>query len=247
MTLKEVYWLLAKDMGLKVTYHMVYYWLRRKFRLRYGKPYVVSSKRPVNAEEELRKELEYAVNGLSDFILVFMDETSFRANPSVVRVFDPRWQEVEVDNRRLVLFGGLALNGISVVLKAEKANSRWFSEFLVKLREANGFRPILLVLDNASYHWSAEARSLARYLGIRLAYLPPYSPDLNPIEFLWRDLKRLLAFSSFETIDSLVCDYFIELASSRRYSYAKSWLEKFGDIVEDGISLKVESVLGARA
>lgn len=48
----------------------------------------------------------------------------------------------------------------------------------------------VVVLDNASFHKSEQTRLLIEDRGARLLYLPPYSPDLNPIENYWALLKR---------------------------------------------------------
>jgi putative transposase len=48
----------------------------------------------------------------------------------------------------------------------------------------------VIVLDNASFHKSAQTRQLVEQAGCQLLYLSPYSPDLNPIEKLWANLKR---------------------------------------------------------
>ncbi len=50
--------------------------------------------------------------------------------------------------------------------------------------------PITVVLDNARYQRNKVVQSLAAQLGIRLLYLPPYSPNLNLIERLWGFAKR---------------------------------------------------------
>jgi SPP1 gp7 family putative phage head morphogenesis protein len=47
-----------------------------------------------------------------------------------------------------------------------------------------------MVLDNASFHKSEHTRRLVEHAGCQLLYLPPYSPDLDPIEKLWANLKR---------------------------------------------------------
>jgi transposase len=46
-----------------------------------------------------------------------------------------------------------------------------------------------LILDNASFHKSAESRKLVEKAGCKLMFLPPYSPDLNPIEKYWANMK----------------------------------------------------------
>ena len=51
-------------------------------------------------------------------------------------------------------------------------------------------RPITLVLDNARYQRCELVQSLARSLRIELLFLPSYSPNLNPIERLWRFVKK---------------------------------------------------------
>ena len=49
---------------------------------------------------------------------------------------------------------------------------------------------ICLILDKYSIHKSAFIKKIALHLNIELIYLPPYSPHLNPIEQIWRQMKR---------------------------------------------------------
>jgi len=64
-------------------------------------------------------------------------------------------------------------------------------EFLKALK-AHLKRPLLIIWDGLRAHRSALVRAYLDTLGdhIKLAYLPPYSPDLNPVEYLWAWLKR---------------------------------------------------------
>lgn len=49
-----------------------------------------------------------------------------------------------------------------------------------------------LILDNASFNKAKEVKGAIEKVGCKLLYLPPYSPDLNPIEHCWANLKNCL-------------------------------------------------------
>ena len=69
----------------------------------------------------------------------------------------------------------------------------------------------VVILDNASFHQGGRIRELIEECGCHLLYLPPYSPDFNPIERCWARLKpiarRLLekGYSLRQAIDSAIC------------------------------------------
>ena len=48
----------------------------------------------------------------------------------------------------------------------------------------------VVILDNASFHKSPLLKVEAEKVGVKIIYLPAYSPDLNPIEKFWANLKR---------------------------------------------------------
>ena len=61
----------------------------------------------------------------------------------------------------------------------------------------------VVVMDNLSSHKHAQVRELIESAGATLLYLPPYSPDFNPIEPIWSKMKRLLRSAAARTIDAL--------------------------------------------
>jgi transposase len=65
-----------------------------------------------------------------------------------------------------------------------------FNEWLEKCLIPNMKTGQTLVLDNASFHKGKKTRELIEAAGCKLLYLPPYSPDFNPIEKQWATLKR---------------------------------------------------------
>jgi transposase len=68
---------------------------------------------------------------------------------------------------------------------------------LRKLAESALAHPITLVLDNARYQRCAVVQALAEELGIELLFLPPYSPNLNLIERLWKFVKKECLYSKY--------------------------------------------------
>lgn len=69
----------------------------------------------------------------------------------------------------------------------------------------------VVFLDNLSAHKRAEARAAVEARGAALVFLPPYSPDFNPIEMAFSKLKAILRREKKRTVDGLVRTIFAEL------------------------------------
>lgn len=65
-------------------------------------------------------------------------------------------------------------------------------------------RPGDVVLDNLPFHKAARVRQAVEGAGCELRVLPPYSPDLNPIELAFARLKRLLRSDGHRTVPTLI-------------------------------------------
>ena len=102
------------------------------------------------------------------------------------------------------------MKSVSTPMILEGAMNRWVFESYV----ASELAPTLkvgdiVVLDNLSAHRSEKARLLIEARGARLEFLPPYSPDLNPIEKCWSKVKTALRSAKARTFDALLdalCD-----------------------------------------
>jgi transposase len=68
-------------------------------------------------------------------------------------------------------------------------NTGLFNEWLKKMLIPNLTAGQVIILDNASFHKSEESKRLLEGVGCKLMFLPPYSPDLNPIEKCWANIK----------------------------------------------------------
>ncbi len=132
------------------------------------------------------------------------------------------WDEPP-QNRRLNVLGALAPCGDAAGLvwtaPTAKIDSATFLEFVWRdvaglpappLELPTGYRrarPCIIVLDNASAHTSKAVKATLPALaaaGVTLSYLPPYSPELNQIEALWRHVKyEELPVRSYRTLEAL--------------------------------------------
>ena len=65
----------------------------------------------------------------------------------------------------------------------------------------------ILIMDNASFHKGSEAAALIRASGASLLFLPPYSPELNPIEQDFANIKRIRQYNAETSIDDIIKVY----------------------------------------
>jgi transposase len=94
---------------------------------------------------------------------------------------------------RVNIIGAIRLGHLAeaVVDRYKTVNGESIIEFLKKVREFYSTAgTVHLVLDGASYHRSLIVVEAAKKLDIKLHYLPPYSPNLNPIERLWNVMNK---------------------------------------------------------
>ncbi len=114
--------------------------------------------------------------------------------------------EAAPDGRRQVLttLGTMSLRGIEAVMTVPSATDgdvfRAYVEQVLcpKLRPGDA-----VVLDNLSAHKVAGIRERVEACGARLLYLPPYSPDLNPIEQAWSKFKQFPRAAKARTAEAL--------------------------------------------
>lgn len=141
------------------------------------------------------KKLENLEVDLENCIIGFLDETSPQLNANTQRLWSFNKPSVKKNTTKMKAntFGFYAINGESVVDFKENSKKESVCEFLEKIREKNPDKTLILILDNFKSHWAKKTREKAKELDMVLVYLPPYSPDLNPIEQIWRGIKRVVS------------------------------------------------------
>jgi transposase len=104
----------------------------------------------------------------------------------------------------LTILGAMSLRGMIATMTIEAATDAEI--FLAYLDHVLGpaLRPgDVVIMDNLSSHKVSGVRELIEAAGAELLYLPPYSPDLNPIEKAWAKLKQLLRKAKARTAEAL--------------------------------------------
>jgi transposase len=98
----------------------------------------------------------------------------------------------------------MSIEGMGPSLAVEGATTREVFETYIEKVLAPSLRPgQVVVLDNLSSHKGQRVREIVEGCGCELLYLPPYSPDFNPIEQAFSKLKGLLRRSEARTREAL--------------------------------------------
>jgi len=101
--------------------------------------------------------------------------------------------------KRVNVIGALNLEGHLIEYRqVEWVNEESIKAFLTQLIEANPTATTLhIIWDNAGYHRSKALLSFIETTHIKLHYLPPYSPNLNPIERLWKIMHEKVTYNQY--------------------------------------------------
>ena len=141
-------------------------------------------------------------------VLLFVDATTLRWFPPLRFAWAFRGEQAKVKitgrNAKRVLFGAInPRTGHRLVLRRLRQRQEDFQAFLRYVRQHYPGQPLWLLLDKAPCHDAGRSQQLAARLGIVLLWLPTQCPELNAMDQLFKDLKRLIAANrQFRTIDA---------------------------------------------
>ena len=100
--------------------------------------------------------------------------------------------------------GGLRLTGMTAPMVLDgPMTGAWFQAYVEQVLAPTLKPGDIVILDNLAAHKIEGARTAVEAVGARLLFLPPYSPDLNPIENAFAKLKALLRKAAARTVDQL--------------------------------------------
>jgi len=193
-----------------------------------GKKSLHAAERETEANRKRREEFAARIQSISPERLIFLDESG--VTTSMTRLYargmgGRRLHEATPGGhwKILTILGAMSLSGMIATMTIEEPTD--IDIFLAYVEHL--LYPVLkpgdvVVMDNLSAHKAPAASEWIEKAGAEVLYLPPYSPDLNPIEKAWAKLKQLLRAvkaRSKETLDQAIT----ELLPSITPDNAKAW------------------------
>lgn len=156
--------------------------------------------RELDRPEVQKRRLEFVRDQLklSTSRLVFLDESGFRLGTPPSYGWAPVGDKAPGKAthgawKTMTMIGAIALNGWRGFMTLQAATDREvFRAYVEQLLVPNLRRGDIVVMDNLAAHRDAESLAAIRRVGAEVLFLPPYSPDFNPIEKAWAKLKDIL-------------------------------------------------------
>lgn len=141
--------------------------------------------------------------------LVFIDETGI--NLALTRLYGRGEGGGRVyaerphnKGKNITLIGAMSDEGlIATMTFPGSLNTASFLVFLAQILLPKLWEGAIVAMDNLPVHYAETAIALIESVGAQVKFLPPYSPDLSPIELCWSKLKQILRSTKARTPDAL--------------------------------------------
>lgn len=141
--------------------------------------------------------------------LVFIDETGASTKMARRHGRAPRGQRLRCSVphghwKTTTFVGALRLSGMTAPMVLDgPMNGAWFLAYVEQVLAPTLSPGDVVIMDNLAAHKSTAIRLAIEATGARLEFLPPYSPDLNPIENAFAKLKAMLRKAAARTVTQL--------------------------------------------
>jgi transposase len=182
--------------GIRYTVPGMNKWLHRN-DFSYKKPTGVPHKYCAEAQRTFVETYEKLKQEAGDAPVLFIDGVHPTQGTKLAYGWMPKGRKTIVETTgsrtRLNIMGALNLNdiGSTVIREYDTINSESIAQFFIAIRETYPINQrVHIILDGAGYHRAELVNDWAYVMNIELHYLPPYSPNLNPIERLWKVMNE---------------------------------------------------------
>lgn len=232
----EIVQLLSDEFSINYSGSHLHY-LLRKLGMNYYKPESEDYRRHPESQEKLITRIQATFDAfmlmnqdVNRIVIGVADESSMQNYHHSNRfwsMYSGCKKKINSNKYRINAFGFQAINGKSVLLDLPNSKEENIIKALQQIKEANPFADrIILIWDNYRVHKMKSVLQAARRMNIFLVQLPVYAPDLNPIERLWKSIKKKISAKGFiadrDELFEIVKDNFYKLES--RISWFKAWI-----------------------
>ncbi|WP_144402267.1 IS630 family transposase [Francisella tularensis] len=182
-------------------------------------------KTPKYKQRKEHERLEYIekLKEIAQNLLFYIDEMGCDNKLSILRgwslIGEPSYGEVlAYQTQRRSIVAGYNYADKKIIAPLEYSGytnteifNQWFEEHLCPSLKPK----TTIVMDNASFHKSSKLIEIANKFDVQILYLPPYSPDLNPIEKVWANFKKIFrkVNNSFEKFCDAISYVFNKILS----------------------------------
>lgn len=189
--------------GIDYTVSGMTKWLRQN-KFSYKKPQGTPAKADLARQKAFIEKYNELKNTLkADEILLFGDSThpqhQTRLAYGWIRKGKRKPEKMTACQKRINLIGALELATHHIEYRqVDWVNVDSLKDFVNQLEQAYPLASTIhLILDNAGYHKGAKFLEFIETTKIKLHYLPPYSPNLNPIERLWKIMHEQVTYNHY--------------------------------------------------
>ena len=166
-----------------------------------------------NSVKSLKKNLEKKIEENPKKELYFFDESRFGTHSKIGHGWFPKGIRTSVSVKlgfeNFYVYSAVSpKTGKDCSLLMPYVNSTCMNIFLEHMEQELGGEEILLVMDGAGWH---KSKGLKIPKNIEIIYLPPYSPELNPVERLWLYIKQHTIknkiYKTISLLEDSICDF----------------------------------------
>ncbi len=202
LKVKDIVAYVKKKFGKKYSRSGMTTWLR-EHGFTYKKPEKIPGRISPEKQKKFIKEYEGLKSSLnpSDEIY-FLDavhpEYQSQAVCGWIKKGEKKTLQTTAKQTRLHFVGALSLKNMDVMIREYKTiDTEAMIDFFKELESEKRSPEIHVILDNAAAHRSRKLMDYLKGTRIRLHYLPPYSPNLNPIERLWKIFRQMTLYNRY--------------------------------------------------
>jgi transposase len=181
----------------------------KRLNLRRKRKTLVATEQETQKVQEMRHEFRRWLDTIDVKNLVFIDETgvnlamtrNYGRCVGGERVYDDRPGN---KGKNITLIGAMSDEGlIATMTFPGSLNTASFVVFVEQILLPQLWMGAIVVMDNLPVHYAEKAKALIESVGAKVKFLPPYSPDLSPIELCWSKLKEILRSAKARSSDAL--------------------------------------------